>query len=59
MEKAIIDLILNNPGISQKEMAKYLGLTVDGIRYHTDKLKENGILEREGGKKSGRWVVNR
>lgn len=58
-EQAIIDLIISNPRISQKEMSKRLGLTVDGIRYHTDKLKKKGVLERGGGKKSGYWIVKK
>ncbi len=58
-EQAIIDLVIANPSISQKEMSKRLGLTVDGIRYHTDKLKKKGVLERGGGKKAGYWVVKK
>ena len=57
-EKAILDLIIANPGISQKEIADDMGLTVDGVRYHMDKLKEIEVLKRVGGKKSGKWVVN-
>jgi len=40
MEMAILYVIVADPGISQKDMAKKLGLSVDGIRHHTDKLKE-------------------
>ena len=60
MEKTILDLIIANPRISQKEMAIKLGLTVDGIRYHTDKLKARDVLMRVGGKKTGHWeIVNK
>lgn len=57
MEKAILDLVVTTPSISQKEMAEILGLSVDGIRYHTDKLKNRGVIKRVGGKKTGRWEV--
>ena len=59
MEKAILDIIFADPGISQKEMAKRIDLSVDGIRYHTDKLKKRGVIKRVGGKKTGRWEVIR
>ena len=56
-EKAILSLIVKHPAITQKEMAIQLGLSETGIRYHTDKLKNKGVLQRVGGKKSGHWVI--
>lgn len=56
-EKAIIRLIGANPSVTQKEMADQLNLSEVGIRYHIDKLKAKGILQRFGGKKTGRWEV--
>lgn len=58
-EKAILELIAGNPVITQKEMAGQLKLSEVGIRYHTDKLKAKGVLQRIGGKKSGRWEIVR
>jgi ATP-dependent DNA helicase RecG len=56
-EKAIIRMIGANPSVTQKEMADQLNLSEVGIRYHTDKLKAKGLLQRIGGKKTGRWQV--
>lgn len=56
-EKLILELILSNPSITQNEMATKLGMTADGIRYNTDKLKAKGVLKRVGGKKNGRWNI--
>ena len=58
-EKAILELIVNHPAITQKEMAIQLGLSEAGIRYHTDKLKEKNLLQRVGGKKRGHWVIQK
>jgi len=58
-EKAIVSMIESNPSVTQKEMAVQLNLSEVGIRYHTDKLKTKGILQRIGGKKSGCWEVSR
>lgn len=57
IEKTIINLIASNPVTTQKEMAAKLDLSEIGIRYHTNRLKAKGLLERVGGKKSGRWEI--
>jgi Predicted transcriptional regulator containing an HTH domain and an uncharacterized domain shared with the mammalian protein Schlafen len=57
MGKAIIKLIIANPSMTQKEMARQLKLTEIGIRYHINKLKAKNVLQRKGGKKAGRWEV--
>ena len=59
VEKDIVKIIEANPFVTQKEIAGQLNLSYAGIRYHTDKLKVNGVLQRIGGKKSGRWEVSR
>lgn len=55
-QEKILNLVKNNPQITQNEMAKILNLTRDGISYHIKVLKENGILKREGSTKNGIWV---
>ena len=56
-EKKLCDLVRQHPLITQKEMADQLGLTERGVRYLTDKLQKQGVLQRIGGKKSGNWKV--
>ncbi|ACF44329.1 MAG: hypothetical protein J0648_06455 [Pelodictyon phaeoclathratiforme] len=56
-EKDLCDLVRHHPIITQKGMADQLGLTERGIRYLTDKLQKQGVLQKIGGKKSGKWVV--
>ena len=58
IEKDIVKILEANPLITQKEIAGQLNLSYAGVRYHTDKLNAKAILQRVGGKKSGRWVVN-
>ena len=40
-----------------KELAKLCGLTPDGVYYHTKRLREKGVLIREGGRKEGSWII--
>lgn len=53
----ILELIAVRPDISMVEMAEELGLTADGIKYHINKLKSEGIIRRTGARKLGRWEI--
>ena len=51
----ILELLRADPSISRKKIADELGdITEDGVKYHLDKLKESGKIERLGGTR-GRW----
>jgi ATP-dependent DNA helicase RecG len=54
----LMALLLANPGISQQELAVALGLTRDGIKYHLDKMKRDGVIRHVGPARGGRWEVN-
>lgn len=56
-EQAVLALVSANSSATQKEMAAALGLSEDGVRYHTEKLKAKGLLRRKGGKKMGYWEI--
>jgi ATP-dependent DNA helicase RecG len=56
-ERNIVQLIKRNPTVSQREIAVKIGLSEDGVRYHTDKLKKKEILRRVGGAKGGHWEI--
>lgn len=53
----IIKLIRNNPSITREELANTVGITVKGVDYHLTKMQKEGILEREGSRKTGMWVL--
>ena len=56
-EEALLRLLASAPHMTQKQLADQMGLTERGVRYLTDKLQKMGLLQRQGGKKSGQWVV--
>lgn len=56
-QEKIINLIKENPSITQVEMSKALNLTRDGISYNIKILKEKGIIERVGSTKNGIWKI--
>ncbi len=57
-EKKVVSLILMNPEITQNKMAEIMGMSKNGIRYVMNKLKNRGILMREGATKKGKWSIN-
>lgn len=56
-QQNIIKLIKNQPSITQKEIAKELNITRDGVKYNMNVLKELGIVIREGSTKKGSWKI--
>ena len=53
----IMDAIMENPNISLDELSDKMGISRSGVRWNIDKLKRDGRIKREGGRKNGRWVV--
>ena len=55
----ILNLISENPNVTTDELAHLCNLTPDGVYYHTKRLRDKGVLIREGGWKEGHWVVKK
>ena len=53
----ILSIIAENPNVTTEELANMCNITPDGVFYHTKRLREKGVLIREGGRKEGHWVV--
>ncbi|HNT66988.1 MAG TPA: ATP-binding protein [bacterium] len=54
----ILKAIAVNPRITRRELALKVGLTPDGIKYHLNRLKKDGILKRIGSDKGGHWEIS-
>lgn len=57
-EMAIIKLIIQNPNLTQKEMATEIGRSERTVKSITVRLTEKGIITRTGGKRNGHWEIN-
>ena len=57
-EQEIIDLIVDNPNITQIELAKALNVTDRTIKRRMKALQEKDLIKRENGKRNGQWVIN-
>lgn len=53
----LLDLIRENPKITRVEMAESTGISVNGVKQHIKKMKEDGVLQRGGSHRSGYWKI--
>ena len=57
-QKKILNYLKEHPHATRKDMAAVIGdITEDGIKFNIGKLQQYGLLKREGGRKSGTWVI--
>ena len=56
-EKNIMELIEQNPFLSQKQKAENLSLNKNTLVYYIKKMKEKGVIERVGTNRKGKWIV--
>jgi predicted HTH transcriptional regulator len=55
----VLTIIRSNPRVTAEEAAEQLGLKPRTIERTIRELKEKGLLERKGSKKSGFWKVRK
>ena len=56
-QKQVLDYLKNNPMATLQETASGCELSLGGVKKICSKLQEIGVLEREGSKRDGRWIV--
>lgn len=57
VRQQILILLRTEPTLTRKALSERIGLSVDGIKYHLEKLKKAGTIRRKGSTKSGHWEV--
>jgi len=53
----LLNALSDNPAITYDGLSKLLGMPRRTVSREMKKLQENGRIEREGAKKTGRWIV--
>ena len=56
-ESAVIRILLTDSSATIHEIADACDLSVSGVRYVLNKLRDKGIVERIGAQKNGQWIV--
>ena len=57
-QKKILEIIRENPCVTQKELSEQIGINTKNIRNNIAKLKTAGLLTRIGPDKGGYWQIN-
>lgn len=57
-QQSIIDVIRNNPKVTQAMMAQQLNITIRAVKKNIEGLSKRGILERKGSPRNGYWQIN-
>jgi fido (protein-threonine AMPylation protein)/predicted transcriptional regulator len=55
----LLELIVKKPNITRKELSETLGINPSAIQKHINKLKNEGVISREGSDKKGVWKVTK
>ncbi len=55
----IVDLMNSNPHITIDELAIETGVSTRTIERNIGKLQTNGVIQREGSRKDGKWLISR
>ena len=58
-DRKILNLMEEDSGITVRGLSEQMGLGMTTITKHIRVLREMGVIEREGSKKSGQWRVNK
>lgn len=45
------------PALTRKRLARQIGITENGVKYHLNKLKTAGKIRHVGPTKSGYWEI--
>ncbi|MBQ8223684.1 MAG: HTH domain-containing protein [Bacteroidales bacterium] len=53
----VLSQIINNPKVTANEMSFYLGISDRMIRKHIKILRDNNIIKRIGGNRTGHWEI--
>jgi predicted HTH transcriptional regulator len=53
----IIDILKDNPKLSYKKMSEILNINISAIQKQIEKMKQMGIVEREGADFGGYWKI--
>lgn len=52
-------MISENPNNTTSGIAECIGIDRRNVQEHIKKLQELGVLHREGGRKNGKWIIDK
>ena len=58
-DKRLILLLYSNPSLTAQEIAEQTGMSLRGVEKQMKRLKDIGVISRQGSRKNGLWVINK
>ena len=55
--KTILQIISQDPDMTQKEIAEKLGWKINRVKYHVNRMRQQNIIKRVGTSHKGHWEV--
>ena len=58
-DKQLLLLLNSNPSLTASEAAERIGMSQRGVEKLMKKLKDIGVISRQGSRKNGLWIINK
>ena len=58
VSEKILQMLREDPCLSQRKIAASVGMTHAAIRYHMDQLQKSGMITHVGSARSGHWIIH-
>jgi Fic family protein len=58
-DKRLLLLLNSNPSLTATEAAERIGMSLRGVEKLMKRLKDIGIVSRQGSRKNGLWIINK
>ncbi len=58
-EKRILLMLHANPSVTAQDIAEQIGISLRGVEKQIKRLRDLGVISRQGSRKSGLWVINK
>jgi len=56
-EQVIMNILKNNPRMTQEEIAKQINKSLRTVKTYMAQMQKKGLIGRENGKKNGEWII--
>ncbi|MGD9706959.1 MAG: ATP-binding protein, partial [Candidatus Delongbacteria bacterium] len=53
----IIEIMKKDPSVTAVKLAVFTGVTKKAVEWHLKKMRESGVVKREGSRKTGFWQI--
>ena len=57
IENRILEVIKNNPQVTQVQIAETLKISKSTVKYYIGKMGKAQLIKREGTSQKGKWII--